>query len=99
MARSRLGDIHIVEPTNEKTTVRDCIGNFQTLANSSDELHKIFPKHTPGIQELISDIPHDGRSIMNLSQSKQLKCHKKDNVGFYDVYGRLRRDDYSSTIT
>lgn len=28
-----------------------------------------------------------------------LNCHKKEGVGFNDIYGRLRWDDYSTTIT
>jgi DNA (cytosine-5)-methyltransferase 1 len=99
MVGSRLGDIHIAEPTNEKITVRDCIGNLPLPECSTDELHKIYPKHTATIQKLIADIPHDGGSIRDLDENRQLNCHKKKNIGFRDVYGRLRWDDYSSTIT
>ena len=28
-----------------------------------------------------------------------LKCHEGENIGFNDVYGRLRWDDFSTTIT
>lgn len=99
MIGSRLGPIDIAKASNKKVTVRDKIGGLPHPENSSDELHKIFPKHTKRIQDLIRDIPHDGGSRKDLGESRQLECHKKPNVGFNDVYGRLRWDDYSTTIT
>ena len=101
MIGSRLGEITIARPddSKEKVTVRDCIGKLPTPEKSNDKLHKIFPEHTPNIMNLIKDIPHDGGSRKDLGEKRQLKCHKKKNVGFNDIYGRLRWDDYSSTIT
>jgi len=55
--------------------------------------------HTPKIMEMIRITPHNGGSRKDLPQSYRLKCHQKENVGFNDVYGRLRWDDYSTTIT
>ena len=101
MIGSRLGDISILKPNPkmQKLTVRDCIGNLSIPEESNDRLHKIFPSHTDKIKELISDIPHNGGSRKDLGDDRQLECHKKENIGFRDVYGRLRWDDYSSTIT
>ncbi|RNC64469.1 DNA cytosine methyltransferase [Proteiniphilum sp. X52] len=99
MVGSRLGPIQIAKPINKKVTVREKIANLPKPEESSDYFHKIFPKHTHRIQELIRDIPHDGGSRKDLGASRQLKCHQKENVGFNDVYGRLRWDDYSTTIT
>ena len=48
---------------------------------------------------LINQIPHDGGSLRDLGEEWQLNCHRADNVGFNDVYGRLRWDAYSTTIT
>ena len=48
---------------------------------------------------MIALIPKDGGSRMDLPRSYALKCHAKKNVGFFDVYGRLRWDDCSVTIT
>jgi DNA (cytosine-5)-methyltransferase 1 len=59
----------------------------------------MFPKHTDKIFQLISEIPKDGGSRKDLGEEKQLRCHLKKNVGFNDVYGRLRWDNYSTTIT
>jgi DNA (cytosine-5)-methyltransferase 1 len=101
MVGSRLGLITIAKPeeNSKKVTVRDCIGKLPEPEKSEDELHKIFPKHTPRIQSLIEAIPHNGGSIEDLKENFQLACHKKENIGFHDVYGRLCWDDYSSTIT
>lgn len=96
---SRLGSITIAEPNYNKRTVRDVIGKLPKPEYSDDRLHKIYPKHTPRIKNLIRDIPHDGGSRKDLGEDRQLECHKKMNVGFNDVYGRLRWDDYSTTIT
>jgi DNA (cytosine-5)-methyltransferase 1 len=99
MVGSRLGTISIAKPNNKKVTVRDCIGKLIEPEKSKDKLHKIFPNHTPDIKQLIKDIPHDGGSRTDLGKERQLACHTKDNIGFHDIYGRLRWDDYSSTIT
>ncbi|UTC89899.1 DNA cytosine methyltransferase [Treponema denticola] len=99
MVGSRLGPIEIAKPSNKKVTVKEKIGSLPKPEESSDKLHKIYPKHTKRIQDLIRDIPHDGGSRKDLGESRQLECHKKANVGFNDVYGRLRWDDYSTTIT
>jgi DNA (cytosine-5)-methyltransferase 1 len=98
---SRIGLISIAKPNRgiKKITVRDCIGKLPGPEKSNDKLHKIFPNHTPEIFGLIKDIPHDGGSRKDLGEKRQLKCHTKENIGFHDVYGRLRWDDYSSTIT
>jgi DNA (cytosine-5)-methyltransferase 1 len=99
MVGSRLGTISIAKPNNKKVTVRDCIEKITKPEKSKDKLHKIFPNHTPEIQKLIRDIPHDGGSRTDLGAERQLVCHTKENIGFHDIYGRLRWDDYSSTIT
>jgi len=99
MIGSRLAPIFIAKPNNKKVTVRDCIGKLPNPENSKDKLHKIFPNHTEAIKNLIKDIPPDGGSRKDLGVDRQLLCHTKDNIGFNDVYGRLRWDDYSSTIT
>lgn len=96
---SLLGEIYVAKPIEEKKTVRDTIGNLPLPEQSSDPLHKIFPKHTPKVQERIALTPKDGGSRKDLPEKYTLKCHKGDNIGFNDVYGRLRWDDYSTTIT
>jgi DNA (cytosine-5)-methyltransferase 1 len=96
---SLLGPIKIERGNNEKITVRDTIGNLEKTNNSSDPIHRITAKHTAKVQERIKLTPHNGGSSKDLPANYKLKCHEKENVGFNDVYGRLRWDDYSTTIT
>lgn len=96
---SRLAPLKVAEPTQKRKTVRQVIGKLPNPENSNDPLHKIFPKHTDEILNLIKEIPKNGGSRKDLGNDRQLECHKKGNVGFNDVYGRLRWDDYSTTIT
>lgn len=96
---SRLGDINVAEPICDKKTVRQTIGHMPKPENSEDLLHRIFPKHEPFIQERIEMTPKNGGSRKDLPKKYILKCHQSANIGFFDVYGRLRWDDYSSTIT
>lgn len=96
---SRLGKITVAEPLNEKQTVRATIGELTLPEQSNDPVHKIFPIHKPHIQKRIELTPKNGGSRKDLPKAYQLKCHEADNVGFNDVYGRLRWDDYSTTIT
>ncbi len=94
---SKICKIDIASGTNTLTTVRDALGKLKN--NVNDELHKIYPKHTEHIQKMISLIPKNGGSRKDLPEQYTLECHKKKNVGFKDVYGRLRWDSVSSTIT
>lgn len=96
---SRLGKIEVAKPTNEKKTVRQAIENLPSPEKSKDPLHKIFPVHTPEVQRRIEMTPKNGGSRKDLPKKYLLKCHEKENIGFNDVYGRLRWDDYSTTIT
>lgn len=96
---SRLGEIKVAEPQYEKQTVRQTIGHLPLPQHSKDPIHKIFPNHKPHIQKRIELTPKDGGSRKDLPKKYLLKCHQAENVGFNDVYGRLRWDDYSTTIT
>lgn len=96
---SRLAPIKVARPNNKKKTVRQVIGKLPPPEESNDPLHKIYPRHTKRIYNLIKDIPKNGGSRKDLGKERQLKCHMKENVGFNDVYGRLRWDDFSTTIT
>lgn len=96
---SRLGSIKVAEPLNEKKTVRQTIGHLPLPENSSDPIHKIFPTHIPSVQKRIELTPKNGGSRKDLPKQYLLKCHEGENIGFNDVYGRLRWDDYSTTIT
>lgn len=99
MVGSILGNLEVAKVDVPKATVRKTIGNLPSVKETNDSVHKIVANHIPRIQEMISEIPKDGGSRKDLPQHYILECHKKENVGFHDVYGRLKWDDYSSTIT
>ena len=96
---SRLGTIKVAEPLNERKTVRQTIEHLPLPENSLDPIHKIFPTHIPSVQKRIELTPKNGGSRKDLPKQYLLKCHEGKNIGFNDVYGRLRWDDYSTTIT
>jgi DNA (cytosine-5)-methyltransferase 1 len=96
---SRLGEIKVAKPVEEKKTVRQVIVKLPLPENSKDPIHKIYPVHTPEVQKRIEMTPKNGGSRKDLPKEYSLKCHEAKNVGFNDVYGRLRWDDYSTTIT
>ena len=99
MIGSLVGNIHIKKLKLTKCTVRDAIGFLPSVEKSNDVVHKIISEHIPRIKEMIKLVPKDGGSRSDLPSEYILNCHKKANVGFDDVYGRLKWDDYSSTIT
>jgi DNA (cytosine-5)-methyltransferase 1 len=99
MVGSLLGDLQIEKNINERSTVRKAIGNLTPIGKTNDAVHKIVAAHTSKIMERIRLTPKDGGSWKDLPKKYKLECHKKDNVGFNDIYGRLRWDDYSTTIT
>jgi DNA (cytosine-5)-methyltransferase 1 len=95
---SLLGDLDIAEPTFEKVFVKDVIGNVGKISESNDPVHRIVASHTPKVMQRIMATPKDGGSRKDVAKFK-LSCHKKRGIGFNDIYGRLRWNDYSSTIT
>jgi DNA (cytosine-5)-methyltransferase 1 len=99
MVGSLLAPIKVAKGNNEKVTVRDMISDLEPIETTDDPTHKITAKHTEAVMERIRLTPKNGGSSKDLPGSFQLTCHKKANVGFNDVYGRLRWDDYSTTIT
>jgi DNA (cytosine-5)-methyltransferase 1 len=99
MVGSLLGEVEIAPITGERSTVRNVIGNLTSIRKTRDPLHKITADHTKKVQEMIKLIPRNGGSRGDLPEKYELKCHKKKNIGFKDVYGRLCWDDVSSTIT
>lgn len=96
---SLLGNIEIATAPNKRKTVRDAIGSLESVKKTKDPLHKIFASHSPAVLEMIKRTPKDGGSRRDLPMKFRLKCHKDEKIGFRDVYGRLRWDDQSTTIT
>ena len=99
MVGSLLGEMDIAEGTREKVTVKEAIGKLEPTQKTKDPLHKTTANHTPKVMERIRITPKDGGSWNDLPEKYVLECHKKEKVGFKDIYGRLRWNDISSTIT
>ncbi len=96
---SRLGKISIAPGTKKIKTVKDTFKDLEPTSNTKDPIHRIFPKHSARILKMIKRIRKDGGSRSGLHWTQRLNCHQKENVGFNDIYGRLRWDDVSTTIT
>lgn len=96
---SLVGAIRIKEGSDNVVTVRTTIEHLENPNVTDDPIHKIYPTHTPKVQRQIELTPHDGGSRNDLPDEYILECHKKAGIGFKDVYGRLRWDAVSSTIT
>src|SRR5260370_23197759 len=87
-------------------TVRDAISHLKPVpsggVDGNDQWHRA-PDHVSRILERIKKTPLDGGDRRSLSAEEQLGCHSAlDNgttPGFTDVYGRLRWDTPSVTIT
>ena len=100
MLGSRIGDVRIPDGDNTTTrTVREIIGALPHPEDSDDFVHKRHSHHGMRISQMIALIPSNGGSRTSLPEDMILECHKKKNVGFKDVYGRLSWDTISSTIT
>lgn len=96
---SRLGKIEVAPPTFEQSTVKSVIGKLSKPESSRDPLQKIHAQHSNRVQEMISLIPPNGGSRKDLPKMLWLSCHNRENVGFNDIYGRLKWESVSSTIT
>lgn len=99
MIGSRLGDLDVAEASREQATVRKFIGDLESVEETQDPMHKIHAVHTSKILDMIRLVPKNGGSRKDLPEEYILECHKGKNIGFNDVYGRLRWDDFSTTIT
>jgi DNA (cytosine-5)-methyltransferase 1 len=96
---SILGTVSIAEPTGKRITVRQAIGKIKSPKKTKDWLQRVMAAHSPEIKERIRLIPKNGGSFRNLAREYQLDCHKGKNVGFKDIYGRMKWNDVAPTIT
>jgi DNA (cytosine-5)-methyltransferase 1 len=80
-----------------KRSVRDAFRKLGKRAKR-DPLHQVPENRSAKVMELIRLIPKDGGSRLALGAHAQLDCHKNCD-GFKDVYGRMKWDDVSPTIT
>lgn len=87
-------------PRGEQRTVRDAIRHLKPLAagkGDRDDPNHRARSHRPDIVAYIKQIPPGG-SWRSCREVRVLDCHSTHN-GHYDVYGRIRWDDISPTIT
>lgn len=101
---SRIKAIAMPAANPIKRTVRQAIGNMRAPAKSKDALHRIKEAREERTLEIIRLIPKDGGSRSDLPEEFHLPCHRRlerkaKGGGFKDVYGRMRWDDVSPTIT
>jgi len=99
LSASRVGQPRLATESVTRTTVREAIGGLPPAGESGDLLHDIPTKYRSArVQAIIEAIPKNGGSRHSLPDPMKLKCHGKTS-GFNDVYGRMRWDDMSPTIT
>lgn len=91
-------EIKFARTARRKYTVRDAFRKLKMRKAKPDPLHDTTSKRTERIQGLIEKIPKDGGSRKDIKEFHQLKCHANFD-GFYDIYGRMRWNDISPTIT
>jgi len=104
-----LPEITHLSPKNEKqtgkllwNTVKDAFKNIPKLKSGqkskTDLLHQART-HTKLNLERLKFIPKNGGSRHSLPKRLQLACHKNDNAGFNDVYGRMDFRKPANTLT
>lgn len=88
-------------PKSKRVTVKHAIGKLPRLysgqASKSDPLH-FSRRHSLLNLERLKFIPKNGGSRRSLPEHLQLACHK-DHRGHPDVYGRMKWNDVSPTLT
>ncbi len=82
-------------------TVREAIGKYPVIIAGGED--KTYSNHKaanlkPILQKRIAATPHDGGSRTDWPEELVLNCHK-DFKGHTDVYGRMKWDEPSPTLT
>jgi DNA (cytosine-5)-methyltransferase 1 len=80
------------------STVRTAIAHLPAPGASGDPAHDVVESRRPEVTRLIALIPSDGGSRKDVGPAHTLPCHQRCD-GFHDVYGRMRWDAVSPTIT
>jgi len=102
---SKFGDINLIEKTHtpaQYKTVRDVIGKLPPIeARASwkdDPLHKTHGMSSLNLKRIRQSIP--GGSWKDWDEELRTTCHKKKSGTHYrSVYGRMRWDEPSPTLT
>jgi DNA (cytosine-5)-methyltransferase 1 len=91
--------LSVAEPSHEHRTVREAFAVLPAgPGTSGDAIHDLPVRHSDQVRALIRAIPEDGGGRLDLPPNMRLECHTRTN-GFHDVYGRMRWDEPSPTIT
>lgn len=96
---SRLGVISNPKSTPMRTTVRASISQLSKPGTSGDSLHDIVENRSEKVKKIISLVPKNGGSRSDIPREYWLECHKRNDGGYRDVYGRMPWDDVAPTIT
>ena len=105
LVASRLGRPPLPKPTkcpDEYLVVRDAIGNLPQLkageSNPLDPLHRCSRMSALNLERIRASIP--GGTWRDWDENLVATCHKAPSgKSFYNVYGRMRWDQPSPTIT
>lgn len=102
-SRAPRKEVKLLEPThNHYVTVRDSIGNLPEIAageqNNNDPLHIAPSLSATNLQRIQHSIP--GGTWRDWPEHLKLECHKtKKGESYASVYGRMKWDELSPTIT
>ncbi len=102
---SKYGEISVLPNTHsegEYVTLRQAIGHLPSIeageVRKSDPLHRTSKLSPVNLQRIKASKPNG--TWLDWSEDLQLQCHKKKTGRTYKaVYGRMRWDEPSSTIT
>lgn len=99
MMASRFGTIDVAPKVEKRRVVKDFIANLDKAGTSGDILHDWLTIHTERIKTLISLVPKNGGSRIDIPKKYWLACHKRNPASYTDVYGRMSWEDVAPTIT
>lgn len=98
LAAGRGFKIPFAKKAEELCTVRQTIAQLPKAGASGDYWHDLGERRSPLLQQRIAATPKDGGSRKAWPDHLWLACHRESD-GFKDVYGRMKWDDVSPTIT
>lgn len=101
---SRLGEINLIEPTHRenKVTVQEVIGGLPVIGqgetHTEDLLHRAAGLSEINLQRIRASLP--GGTWRDWNEELLPECYRRESGQTYSsVYGRMRFDDVSPTLT
>lgn len=94
-------NLHGTDGKKRFRSVKDAIKDLEDIAadGSSDIINHVSMRHGDVVKNRIKAIPKNGGSLKDASDKHQYSCHKGEDRGFMDVFGRMKWDSPSPTIT